>query len=280
MNARPPAVGLAAWRLPRTGPSALDTAVALRADGVQFDLGGPGRGEWIDAPATVEALRARSRHTGVALLGLAVNVLNDIGLTAPPGSRRALDVRRTLIRALDAAHRLGMPMVFVPSFRRSAVDGPEALRRTVTVLRWAVTEAAARGLLLASENVLDPAGAAALAEGVAHPRFRLLLDTYNPRLAGLDVPALVAAAAPHWADQIHLKDGAAGSGSAPLLGDGDGQVAATLAAVARHRLPLRALVLENDYRDGDLVRARQDVARARTLAARLVPDAAPTREHP
>ncbi|MEX2983592.1 sugar phosphate isomerase/epimerase family protein [Streptomyces sp. C36] len=273
---RPPAVGLTDWRLPVTGPDALALARDLGADGVQLDLGGPGRAPLLDAPGTLDAVREAAAATGVRVLGLAANTLNDIGLTAPAGGADAVRVRAVLTRLLDAASAVGAPLVFVPSFRRSAIEDGAALRRTAEVLAPAAAEAAARGLLLANENVLDGARAAELVERVGSPAFRLLLDTHNPRAAGVDVPELLAAAGRHFADQIHLKDSAEPAAATAPMG-GDGLIRRTLAALVRHRVPVRALVLENDYRDGDRARLAADLAWARRQAARptLAPEAFP-----
>lgn len=254
-------VGLVDWRLPEPGPGAVRLAAAAGADGVQLDFGGPGRGPVIDAPGRIARVRTEADEHGVRLLALAGNHFNDVGLTAGPAI-----VRPLLIRLLDAAVALGVPLAFVPSFRRSAVDGPAAFTRTVEALRWAAVEAEARGLVLASENVLDGAQARALADAVGSPAFRLLLDTFNPVEAGLDPAVLVASLAGLLADQVHLKDGPPAAGPSPLLGAGAGGLDATLDALSAHRVPVRALVLENDYRDGETTRLATDLAWARRRA--------------
>ncbi|MGV9269572.1 sugar phosphate isomerase/epimerase family protein [Kitasatospora sp. NPDC003701] len=262
-----PLVGLAGWRLPGDHFGAVELTRRTGVEGLQLDLGGPGRGPRLDAPGTVDRLREDGARHRVRLLAVAGNTLNDIGLHAPEGSRDALRVRRVLIRVLDTALALGAPLAFVPSFRRSAIGDPQQLRRTAAVLAWAAGEAQARGLLLASENDLDPRRARTLAEEVAAPAFRLLLDTYNPRVAGVDVLALIDATHPWIAPQIHLKDGTNGVVARDLLGDGDGPVRAAVHALAARAGPPEALVLENDYRDGDLRRLALDVARVRALAS-------------
>lgn len=264
-----PSAALADWRLPVRGAAAVELARRHGVRGLQFDLGGPGRGPWLDAPGRLARLARAARAAEVAPLAVTGNVLNDIGLTAPEGTLAAGRVRDVLRRVLDAAAELGAPLVFVPSFRRSAIDGEGALRRTARVLRGAAAGAADRGLHLASENTLAPAAALRLVEEVGSPAFRLLLDTYNPRAAGVDPAALVAAAGAWLADQVHAKDGLAGTDTTPLLGDGDGAVAATLDAVAAHGPAVRALVLENDHRSGDPARLDADLGRLRALAARL-----------
>ncbi|MFJ7070703.1 sugar phosphate isomerase/epimerase family protein [Streptomyces sp. NPDC101115] len=269
---RPPLVALAGWRLPGDHVDAVALAHRAGTDGLQLDLGGPGRGPWLDAPGTVDRLREDCAAHGLQLLAVAGNTLNDIGLTAPSGSRDARRVRDVLVRVLDAARALGAPLAFAPSFRRSAIEDAEDLRRTADVLAWATREAQARGLLLASENALGPAAARALVERVAEPSFRLVLDTYNPVAHGIDVLALIEATHEWIAPQVHLKDGTGGVVDRELLGDGDGGVWETLAALVGHAGAPRALVLENDYRDGDPRRLALDVERAR--AARLATDPA------
>jgi sugar phosphate isomerase/epimerase len=268
-------VGLAEWRLPVSGIEAVRLAASVGADGVQLDFGGPGRGELIDAPGRINALRAEAQARDVRLLALAGNHFNDVGLTSEPGI-----VRPLLERLLDAAAALEVPLAFVPSFRRSAIDGPVAFASTAQVLGWAAVQADARGLVLANENVLTGERARALCDEVGSPAFRLVLDTFNPVAAGLRADALVASLGDLLADQVHLKDGPPGAGVSPLLGAGRGRLQDTVDALRRHRVPVRALVLENDYRDADLARLATDLAWARQRAGQFPTAEAGTPEHP
>ena len=252
-----PLVGLVDWRLPGDPFDAVRLARDVGADGLQFDLGGPGRGPWLDAPGGIDRLRDDCARLGVRPLAVAGNTLNDIGLHAPDDR----PARAALTRVLDAADALGAPLAFVPSFRRSAIIDVRDLHRTAAQLAWAAREAAARGLLLANENALEPQRALALAREVAEPNFRLLLDTYNPRAHGVDVVRLVEETHAWLAPQVHLKDGTDGVVAQDLLGDGDGRVWDALAALGRTRCAPTALVIENDYRDGDLCRLTVDITR-------------------
>ena len=266
-----PLVGLAAWRLPVSGTSAIEFAAQAGVAGIQLDLGGPGRGEWIDQPGQIAALRRCASDHGIGLLALAGNHLNDVGLTATASSVTGMRVRGLLLRQLDAAYQLGVPLAVVPSFRHSAMNSIDALQRTIEVMAWASDQAAERGLQLANENTLPARDARRLVRSVGSPVFRLVLDTYNPVAAGLDPAELVVELGSWFADQLHLKDGSPEAGNTALLGEGTGEVAATLAAVGRCRLAMRYLVLENDYRDGDLARVATDIARARRYADGLSP---------
>ncbi|WP_239396432.1 sugar phosphate isomerase/epimerase [Frankia sp. CiP3] len=264
-------VGLAEWRLPATGVVAVRLAAEIGADGVQLDFGGPGRTEWLDAPGRVDALRAAAREHDVALLAVAGNHLNDVGLAAPVGTPDGGRVRALVTRILDTAVALGVGLAFLPSFRRSAIDGPAAFAGTADLLAWAAAEAEGRGLLLGSENVLPAEHAVALAEKVGSPAFRLVLDSYNPVEAGLRPAGLVGAAGHLLADQVHLKDGPPSVGTTPPLGAGTGALADTLDALAANQVPVRALVLENDYRKGKAHRLTADLSWARKQAGRFVP---------
>jgi sugar phosphate isomerase/epimerase len=268
-------VGLTEWRLPVSGIEAVRLAASAGADGVQLDFGGPGRGELIDAPGRIDALRAEARACDVRLLALAGNHFNDVGLTSAPGI-----VRPLLERLLDAAAALEVPLAFVPSFRRSAIDGTAAFARTAEVLGWAAALAGARGLVLASENVLTGERARALSDEVGSPAFRLVLDTFNPVAAGLRADALVASLGDLLADQVHLKDGPSGGGVFPLLGGGGGRLQDTVDALRRYRVPVHALVVENDYRDADLTRLATDLVWARQRAGQFPAAEAGTAEHP
>jgi len=253
---------LADWRLPCRGVAAVELAARLGADGLQLDLGGPGRGLWLDAPGTLAAVRRVAEREGLALLAVAGNHLNDIGLHAPPKTVAAWRVASILRRLLDAATALDAPLAFVPTFGRSAIDSPMALRRTTDVLRSAAAVADALGLSLACESALDADASRALVDGAGPAGLRLLLDTQNPCDAGLDPVALANALARHLVDQVHLKhDGVAGHRT-PLR-EGAAAIEAVLTAARAGGSEIRHLVLEQDYRDGDVQRLAGDVRWAR-----------------
>ncbi|APU16233.1 MULTISPECIES: sugar phosphate isomerase/epimerase family protein [Actinoalloteichus] len=263
------AVGLVDWRLPEAGPDAVRRAGEVGVDGVQLDLGGPGRGPRLDAPGRLDAVRDAVEATGVRVLAVAGNHLNDIGLTARADSHDATRVRLFFERLLDAAQALGAPLAFAPSFGRSVIDGPEAFARTAAVLRAAARAAAERGLLLGSENVLGAHQARRLAEAVDSPALRLVLDPANLVAAGLHPIELIGATSELLADQVHLKPPPdAGPSGADLDST---MVTETLVALREQHVPVRVLVSENDYRDGDADRLAREVDQLRRRAAWFVP---------
>ncbi len=248
-------MGLAEWRLPVRGPDAVCLAAHLGAEGIQLDLGGPGRAPWLDETTRLIRVRNQLADSGVVPLAVSVNVLNDIGLTAEQGTAAAEQVRCVILRALNVAVKLDVRLVFLPSFRRSAIDSPLALARTIDVLRWACSEACARELLLATENVLAPQQLRQLIEHVDSPHLRVVLDTGNLSTVGLDPVAILQAAAPVLACQVHIKKT---NDQMPLSVE-DAAVLDTLVELHRIHLAVEALVLENDYREGTLARVSADL---------------------
>lgn len=250
-------LALADWRLPVTGAAAVHLTAWCGLDQLQVDFGGPGRAPCLSDPARQARLRAACTDSGVRLTALSVNALNDIGLHAAPSTQAGEQARRVIAAALDVAAALTIPLASLPSFRRSAIRDERELAATAAVLRWACAEAAARGVSLANENDLSTDKVSDLLRQVDDPGLWLVLDTYNPVAAGVDIGQLIRAQHPRWHPHIHVKDGLHGNNV--LLGKGDGGVAATLRLLGKH--PQRCLVLENDYRQRDgLERLRRDWA--------------------
>jgi sugar phosphate isomerase/epimerase len=246
-------VGLVDWRLPVTGPDAVSLAARLGVDGIQLDLGGPCRAPALDEPERLRAVRKAFAETGIAALAVSVNVLNDIGITVVDA---AAEVRQVIVRALHTAVELGAGLVFLPSFRRSAITGPDELTRTAEVLHWACAQAERLELLLANENVLRPEALRQLIDQVGSPAFRIVLDTGNPAKAGLDPVEVIRAAGDALADQVHVKN----RDDRKPLSINDPTLLNTLTELTHADV----FVLENDHRDGDLRRLGADLEWVRT----------------
>ncbi|PRD43704.1 hypothetical protein C5748_10685 [Phyllobacterium phragmitis] len=248
-------IGLVDWRLPVSGPHAVLLAARLGAEGIQLDLGGPGRAPWLDGTERLSKLHVALSGSGVMPLAVAANMLNDLGLTAKDGTALADQVRRVIIRTLNVAVELGAALVFLPSFRCSTINSPSALARTVEVLRWACAEAQQKKLLLATENVLAPQQLQQLVELVDSPNLRIVLDTGNTSTEGLDPVAVLQTAGRVLANQVHIKN----SNDHEPLSVEDSAVLDTLTELSRASFTVDALVLENDYRDGELNRVKADL---------------------
>ncbi|MBS0969451.1 MULTISPECIES: sugar phosphate isomerase/epimerase family protein [Yersiniaceae] len=252
---KPVAIGLVDWRLPVKGPDAVRLACQLGAESIQLDLGGPGRAPWLDSKARLRAMCDALAETGITPLAVSANVLNDIGITAGKGTPAAEQTQRVIRRALDAAATIGAHLVFLPSFRASAIDSAAAFARTADVLHWACSEAKARRLLLGTENVLCPEQLQRLINAVSSSELRVVLDTGNPLTAGISPCAVLQAAIPVLANQVHIK----GVDDKNALSNNESVIVDTLNELYQRKFPVKALVLENDYRDDGIERLKADL---------------------
>lgn len=248
-------IGLVDWRLPVSGPDAVLLAAHLGAEGIQMDLGGPKRAPWLDEKMRLQSVYKALVQTRISPLAISANILNDIGLTAVEGTLLADEVKKVIIRALNVAVELGVSLVFLPSFRRSAIYSPLTFSRTVEVLQWACENAHIRGLLLATENVLAPKKLLQLIESVNSCNLRVVLDTGNPLSAGLNPVEILKTAADFLATQVHIKK----HNEQTSLNEDDTVVKNIFGELNRINFATEAFVLENDYRNGDLNRILSDI---------------------
>ncbi|MXP49069.1 TIM barrel protein [Pantoea sp. Eser] len=246
-------IGLADWRLPVSGRDAIRLAAEVGVEGIQLDLGGPGRSPWLDNPQTLKAISEALTETQVHLLAVSANVLNDTGLCAEPGSSASREVRNIISRAI-AADTLGAGLVFFPSFRRSEITNQTELVRTAEVLHWACSQAQQRGLLLATEKVLNPDNLLKFIRMVNSASFRVVLYTGNPLKVGQSPLGVVKVAANLIAPQIHIK---VMDENAPLTCS-DQIILNVINALNNKGSCVSTLVLENDYRDGVISRLKSD----------------------
>jgi len=257
-------IGLADWRLPVSGRDAIYLAAEVGVEGIQLDLGGPGRSPWLDNPQTLKAISEALTETQVHLLAVSANVLNDIGLCAEPASSASREVRNIISRAIDTADTLGAGLVFFPSFRRSEITNQTELVRTAEVLHWACSQALQRGLLLATENVLNPDNLLKLIRMVNSANFRVVLDTGNPLKVGQSPLGVVKVAANLIAPQIHIK---VMDENSPLTCS-DQIILDVINSLNNKESFVSTLVLENDYRDGVISRLKSDICWLKKYAIR------------
>lgn len=262
-------VGVAQWCLDREGAASVARAAELGFEAVHLGAGTPGRDDYVGSERLQAEYADRARRHGVEIGALAMNVLETYGMTGPPGTELARRCEAVIRSTIDAAARMGVPLVYAPSFHANEIRDRRGLERTGEVLREACAYAQGRGVMVVSENTLGAEGNSTLVGLVGHPQFRILVDVYNPMLWGHRVPDLIRAVRAHMCGQVHVKDGRGGAmGNAPL-GEGEGGFAE--AARALREVGFNGVViLENDYTTDAERRVRQD----RNALARHLPLAA------
>ncbi|MCV3205440.1 sugar phosphate isomerase/epimerase [Mesorhizobium sp. YC-39] len=263
-----PQIGVALWKVGDRGLAGFETAYAAGLDHVHVDLGGPNRGPDLTNVGVLADFDTASCRFALPITALAVNRLNDLGLTARKGSEEALQVRRSILQAIGVADCLRVPRIIIPGFRQSLVRTPEDVAKTAEVLRFALGPARAAGITLAYESGLDWEGTLQILEAVGQPGICMQFDTGNPAIYGHAAASIWARLADIASPDIHLKDalGMSVEGDVPL-GDGVAELELTFAAFARQPRPT-SFTLEGDYCDDAGPRIRRDLARLKMFIRR------------
>jgi hypothetical protein len=263
-----PQIGVALWKVGDRGLAGFETAAAAGLDHVHIDLGGPNRGPDLTDIGVLAAFDTASRRFALPITALAVNRLNDLGLTAPNGSKEALEVRRSILHAIRVADCLRMPRIIIPGFRQSLVRTPEDVAKTAEVLRFALGPAQAAGITLAYESGLDAERTLQILQAVGQSGICVQFDTGNPAIYGHSAASNWARLADVASPDVHLKDALGVSVEADVpLGDGVAELEFTFAAFARQLRP-KSFTLEGDYSDDSGRRIRRDLARLNILIRR------------
>jgi sugar phosphate isomerase/epimerase len=250
------ATGLVAWRLPGAPQDSPLLAARVGAQRLQVDYGGFDRAYEL-APATARRLRANADGVGVAVTAVAVNALNDLGVTSTDRGVRTI-VETLVRRAVDAASAVGASAVLIPAFRRSAMHTPSDVMATAAFLVRVAQLAAGSGLVLVHENVLAPGALLTLRDATRGAGVRFLFDVGNLHEHGVDWRTYLAGAGPALHPEAHVKDQARRhAGDVPL---GHGGVPLGRVVDALIRTPaVDCLVVETDHRDHDDEQIRADL---------------------
>jgi L-ribulose-5-phosphate 3-epimerase len=259
-------LGVTQWSLDPPGPESLAAAAYLGFAAIHIDAGDLDSSLLLDSPALRERYRQAAAATGVRITAIAPGYVNGYGLGSPAGSENGRKCRRLIRIAVEAAADLGVPLVFLPSFRAGEIRDDLGLQQTAQALGEACDLAAGHGLAVATENTLGLSGNLELLRAAGRPNLRVLLDTQNPALWGHPVAPLVEGLWPRLGDQVHVKDGAKGQMGNAVLGEGESGFDATAHAL-RSRGFDGVLISENDYLGERRAFAERDIAVLRELFA-------------
>lgn len=239
-------IGVAEWCLDCRGPLAIYRAARLGLSAIHIDTEDSVANISLRSLKIQNAYRKAIDDTGVQITAIAVNSLNQFGMTHAPRSIQAERCWEMIQLALDAALNLQVPMVYLPSFNDGEIHNHRDLMRTADAIRRACVSSEGSKILLATENTLDGKGNLELLAAVGHDRLRVLIDTLNPVLWGHSTSSLVEQLWPYMCNQIHAKDGTAGEMGNATLNTGIAnfeETASTLCSLYFDGY----LILENQY---------------------------------
>ncbi|MGI6007619.1 MAG: sugar phosphate isomerase/epimerase family protein [Ruminococcus sp.] len=239
-------LGICMWGFPQEGPEGLRLAAGLGLQGAEISLGSFEEGYPMTDPFLQKEYCKISRDCRIELVSLSVEHLNQYGLSNPSSSRRGRIALEGSRRGLEAAARMEIPVVQLPSFNDGAIRTEEDFENTCEKISILCEEAAAYGIIIATENVLSVEDSRRMMKKIGCGNFKLMFDTQNYFLDhGADTAEVLRELYPY-VIQIHLKDGYNGKISSALLGRGETHFLQT-AGVIKETACTRWLLLENYY---------------------------------
>ncbi len=272
-----PVFGVAAWKLPGTQIQSIRFASSRRLSALHLDLG---KGELSSTELSDEHqnIEQELRGESLAITAITINRLNDIGLICPAESERYKQCQTLIREGVLLSVKLGCSLLCIPSFRKSLMRSESDLRLTARLLSDAADFADQFNITLATENSLSSSGNLKLLDMVERDNFKILMDSYNPFLFGLDPLCLINDLWPFLCDQIHIKNGRDGGMGNQSLDSAESQTGSFLKEIKKRKFS-GTLILENNYREGidfdqdlDFVRSHfKDTAKATTSKAILAP---------
>ncbi|MBR2925904.1 MAG: sugar phosphate isomerase/epimerase [Clostridia bacterium] len=238
-------LGITQWSLPGNHGYTLQLAKQLGFDAVQLEFG-----SWEAGMAlSHKRLRALYRHDsealGIRLLPLTINALCRYGIVDGLDTPDGQIAKDTILAALEAAADMGLEGVTLPSFGAGEIKTQAHYEHTVEALRFTCEKAAALGLTVYTENVLDAQAMERLFRDCGSDCLRLLFDSQNYSVFGHDDAVDVLKT--HWnrlGNHLHVKDG--GDMGTMLLGTGSSPFAQVMETL-RERGYAGTIVLENNY---------------------------------
>ena len=135
------AIGVTQWSLDGRGPDTIESAAALGFETIHLDSGSLDGDLRLDDDGLRERYRRAAHDCGVSIGAISGGDLNDLGLTSPAGSSNATRCELSIRIAIEAAHDMGVPLIFLPSFRAGEIHDDADLSRTAEVLAAACDHA-------------------------------------------------------------------------------------------------------------------------------------------
>jgi sugar phosphate isomerase/epimerase len=214
-------VGVTDWCLDEQGIGAVRECAQLGLGALQIGIANTEDEQRLDSTVWPGRLRDEADRQGILLSGIALNLLEQRGTGCAQGGAEWVSALALVAGAVRCATRLGATLVYVPAFGKNRIESERDVETSAAFLRGACRIGADAGVFIASENTLSADDNLRLLSAVGARNFRILIDTYNPRVWGHDTAELIVRLRHAIADQAHVKDGfGAAMGSAPL-GEGE-----------------------------------------------------------
>lgn len=214
-------IGVCEWSLPITGPAACKLAAEMGFDGIQLDIGPWENGFPKARPYVQKTYLEFAAQYGIEFPSIATRVTDYYSMVDEPGSRDHEIVRTGVLKAVEAAERMNIPLILVPNFEKSFIENERHFEIAAGVLQEVCRRAEGLGITIAAENTLSIAQTKKLVERVDALNFGIYYDSQNYFLANDDYPPHILEELYEYVVEVHVKDGKNKDLSGALLGTGD-----------------------------------------------------------
>lgn len=211
--------GVTEWSLPGKGLFAVNLAAACGLDSLQVGLGDYEDGFRLSQDIIQENLLFDAQKYNIEIASMALNALGAHGFTKDNENKKIAYL--TLEKGIEAAHKMNIASVTLPSFADNAIKTPDDFKMSVEAFKYCCDLAAKYNIDVYTENVLLPEELFDLFRKVDAENFYVLYDSQNYHvLKNLDQAQILYDIKDHIGNILHVKDGT-GSMSNHYLGEGN-----------------------------------------------------------
>jgi sugar phosphate isomerase/epimerase len=239
-------IGACDWALPGGGLYAPRIAFDIGLTCLALKIGLYERNYPVAEPEMQKYYLEEQQKYGIEYVAIALNDFDNICIYSRPGTAEYDIVCTVLSKGVSSAKSLGIPVIQVPGFSKSAIRCEEDIERTAVALRYLCDIAGECGITVASENLLTPDEFKLLASMVNRDNFKVYYDSQNYFLfKGYDQVEILDGLYNLMVPQLHVKDGN-GAMSGSLLGKGNSNFYGTIDALKKNSFE-GCILLENYY---------------------------------
>jgi len=221
-------LGACDWALPGGGLYAPRIAYEAGLSCLSLKIGLYERNYPIAEPEMQKYYLEEQQKYGIEYVAIALNDFDNISIHSRPGTAEHDIVYTILNKGLSCAKSLGIPVIQVPGFAKSAISCEEDMEYTAAALRYLCDIAGESGITVASENLLTPDEFKLLSSMVGRDNFKVYYDSQNYFLfKGYDQVEILRRLHDLMVPQLHVKDGN-GVMSGSLLGKGNSNFYGTI----------------------------------------------------
>lgn len=239
-------IGICHWSLPMEGPYGCKLAAEIGLDGIQLDIGHSSRGFLLSNDFVQDAYLVLAEKYGISFPSITIRELDEVAMTKPEGTEDRELMNKALIKTIDAAEAMNIPIVMIPSFVESEITNEDEFQEAVSYLQFGCDYADGKGITIATENTLSVSEIKRLIEEVNRPNIKLYFDSQNHYLHKDYNIAEILDDLIEYVCQVHVKDGKNKDLSGALLGEGDTGFYDTVEVLKKHDYS-GWIVFENYY---------------------------------